>query len=127
MDSGMARILVADDDPMIIRLLDLKLAQAGFEVMLAEDGITALETALRELPDLVILDGMMPGMDGIEVLERLQAEDSTKGIPVIMLTARGNPDEVDGGLARGAADYLAKPVKPNEVVESVTRILGLGE
>lgn len=120
----MARILIADDDPMIIRLLELKLGQLGHDMISAEDGVEALAAALERRPDLIILDGMMPGLDGIEVLRRLRRQEAGKAIPVIMLTARGQQHDIDDGLSLGAAEYLVKPVNPNELIASVARLLG---
>lgn len=121
----MPRILIADDDPMIIRLLEIVLRQKGYDVITADDGVQALAAALSQNPDLVILDGMMPGLDGIEVLRRLRESEACKAVPVIMLSARTQQDEIDDGLSLGTADYLVKPVESKAVIASVERLLPL--
>jgi len=119
----LAKILIADDDPMVLRLLEIKLGQAGHDVITAEDGIKALDVISGDLPDLVILDGMMPGLDGLEVLQRLKADDGTKDIPVIMLTARTQEEDVEEGISSGAADYVTKPVKSEELIACIERLI----
>jgi DNA-binding response OmpR family regulator len=123
-ENPLAKILLADDDPMILRLLEVKLGQAGHDIITAEDGLQALDAVLGGLPDLVVLDGIMPGLDGLEVLQRLQADERTKGIPVIMLTARTQEKDVADGLSSGAADYVAKPVRPDELIACIERLIG---
>lgn len=119
----MARILIADDDPLLRALLQHKLGADGHIVISAEDGGQALAAVIEHAPDLVVLDAMMPVMDGFELLRRLKAEPRTEDIPVIMLTALKREPDVVGGLQLGAADYLAKPFIPDELVERIRRIL----
>ena len=119
----MPRILIADDDMMIVRLLEHKLKQSGYEVLSVEDGAVALETAIAETPDLIVLDGMMPGLDGMEVLRRLKETDNTKDIPVIMLTARAQETDIVDGLSLGADDYLVKPFIPDELLARIKRYI----
>lgn len=117
----MDRILVVDDEPAIVTLLKFNLEQAGFEVITAEDGIKALNLAKEKFPHLIILDLMLPGMDGMEVCKTLRQEKIST--PILMLTAKD--DELDKilGLELGADDYLTKPFSPREVVARVKAIL----
>jgi two-component system phosphate regulon response regulator PhoB len=117
------RILVVDDEPDIVALIVYHLAKAGYRVSTAATGPDGLEAARRERPALVILDLMLPGLSGYDVLEQLRAADPTKGVGVLMLTARvEEPDRVRG-LALGADDYLTKPFSPQELVLRVGAIL----
>ena len=103
------RILVVEDDPMVSEVVDRYLTQAGFTVDVVGDGLVALEHAQRSSPDLVVLDIMLPGMDGLEVCRRLRERAP---IPVIMLTALGQESDKVMGLELGADDYVAKPFSP---------------
>jgi two-component system phosphate regulon response regulator PhoB len=117
------RILVVDDEPEIIALVAYHLAKAGHRVMTAATGEDALESARRERPALVILDLMLPGMSGFDVLAQLRADDATRDIGVLMLTAhREEPDRIRG-FELGADDYLTKPFSPAELVLRVGAIL----
>ena len=109
------KILVADDDRLLRGLLEHKLAVAGFEVDIAEDGGAALELARTMKYDLMVLDAMMPVMDGFEVLRRLKNDPDTASLPVVMLTARRGEQDVLDALARGAAEDLTKPFVPDEL------------
>lgn len=123
MNDKNTKILVVDDEEDILRLLDYNLRKAGFKVLLASDGPEALKTAGRENPALIILDVMLPDMEGTEVLRRLKSNETLSGIPVIMLTARG--EEVDRvvGLELGAEDYITKPFSPRELLLRVRAVL----
>jgi two-component system response regulator MprA len=110
------RILVVDDDPEIRSLLKRGLAYEGYTVDLAEDGQQALEKALQTTPDLVILDVMMPGLDGLEVAKRLRAGGD---VPILLLTARGATSDKVAGLDAGADDYLVKPFALEELLARV--------
>lgn len=117
------RVLVVDDEPDIVALIVYHLAKAGYRVSTAATGPDGLEAARRERPALVILDLMLPGLSGYDVLEQLRAAEATKGVGVLMLTARvEEPDRVRG-LALGADDYLTKPFSPQELVLRVGAIL----
>ena len=120
------KILAVDDEADILRLLEYNLSNAGFEFICAEDGPEAIELANRSLPDLIILDLMLPNMDGNEVLKRLKANPDTSGIPVLMLTAKG--EEIDRvlGLELGADDYIVKPFSPRELVLRIKAVLRKG-
>ena len=120
----MAAILVADDDALLLQLVEHKLKARGFEVRCAKDGESALEMANEHRPDLIVLDGMMPGLDGTEVLRRLHAMPATSKVPVIMLTARKQEQDIVSALSLGARDYLVKPFMPEELVMRIRNVLG---
>jgi len=119
----MGTILVIEDEPDIADLVKYHLEKAGLPARTVADGKQAMELIVRDLPDMVILDLMLPGMDGLEVCRRLRASAATKGIPVIMLTAK--TEEVDRivGLEMGADDYVPKPFSPRELVARVKAVL----
>ncbi|MBI5599690.1 MAG: response regulator [Deltaproteobacteria bacterium] len=123
MDAGKATILTVDDEADILNLLGYNLKKAGYGVLQAKDGPEAIGLARRKKPDLILLDIMLPDMDGTEVLKRLKRDDSLAHIPVIMLTAKG--EEVDRilGLELGAEDYITKPFSPRELVLRVKAVL----
>jgi len=123
MSPAKPKILVVDDDELLRDLLEFKLRSRGYEVELAEDGEAALEVASASPPDLIVLDGMMPGLDGFQVLQRLSDSGVTCDVPVIMLTARRQEQDVVAGLSLGAPDYLVKPFLPDELVLRIQRIL----
>ena len=105
-----ARVLVVDDILANVRLLEAKLAAEYFEVVTAMNGVDALEAVQRTRPDIVLLDVMMPGIDGIEVCKRIKSNPSTQHIPVVMVTALDQPEDRVRGLEAGADDFLTKPV-----------------
>ena len=116
------RVLVVDDEPDIVALVAYHLARAGYRVSTAADGADALEQARREHPALIVLDLMLPGMTGLDVLQQLRDEESTRGIAVLMLTARKEESDRIRGLSLGADDYLTKPFSPQELVLRVAAI-----
>ena len=117
------RILVVDDEPDIVALIVFHLARAGYRVSTAATGADALDAASREKPALIILDLMLPGLSGYEVLEQLRASEPTKGVGILMLTARVEEADRVRGLALGADDYLTTPFSPQELVLRVGAIL----
>jgi two-component system phosphate regulon response regulator PhoB len=117
------RVLVVDDEPDIVALVAYHLAKSGYRVSTAASGPDALETARRERPALVVLDLMLPGLSGYDVLEQLRAGDATRDIAVLMLTARREEQDRIRGLSIGADDYLTKPFSPQELVLRVGAIL----
>jgi two-component system phosphate regulon response regulator PhoB len=117
------RILVVDDEPDIVALVVYHLAKDGFRVSSAANGPDALASARREHPALIVLDLMLPGLSGFEVLEQLRADDDTRDIAVLMLTARKEEPDRIKGLSLGADDYLTKPFSPQELVLRVRAIL----
>ncbi|HBY93193.1 MAG: response regulator transcription factor [Ardenticatenaceae bacterium] len=118
-----AKVLIVDDEPIIVRTVRAYLEQEGFTVQTAADGPSALQAARAFQPDLIILDIMLPGMDGIEVLRRLRQESE---VYVLMLTARTEETDKVVGLTVGADDYLTKPFSPRELVARVKAILRRG-
>lgn len=119
----MARIYVADDDPDIRNLLTLSLLEEGHEVLVAKDGESALESIIEEVPDLLILDVMMPRMDGFQVLEGLDTYGLRRETKVLILTVRGSESDRVLGLQKGADRYLGKPFAPDELMVTVRELL----
>ena len=117
------RVLVVDDEPDIVALVAYHLAKAGFRVSTASSGLDAVEQARNEQPSLIVLDLMLPGMSGFEVLEEIRREQSTGDIAVLMLTARKDEPDRVRGFSLGADDYLTKPFSPAELVLRVKAIL----
>ena len=116
-------ILVVEDDADLQEVLRLTFTNEGFRVVIAKDGLQALDLAQRHDPDLVILDLMLPKLDGIEVCRRLREEPAFRRLPILMLTAKGEEADVVRGLGGGADDYLAKPARPREMVARVRNLL----
>lgn len=117
------RVLVVDDEPDIVALAAYHLAKSGYRVSTAANGPDALAMARDEHPALIVLDLMLPGISGFEVLEQLRASDATRHVPVLMLTARREEPDRIRGLTLGADDYLTKPFSPQELVLRVAAIL----
>ncbi len=117
------RILVADDEPNILLSLEFLLKQAGYDVITATDGESALAAVAAEKPDLVLLDVMMPRRDGFEVCQILRSDPAHKGLPIVMLTAKGRDIEQEKGLSLGADAYITKPFATQQVVEKVRELL----
>jgi DNA-binding response OmpR family regulator len=117
------QILVVDDDADALVLMAMILKRRGFEVLKAQGGPQALGLLTHNLPDLVVLDVMMPHMDGYEVCRQIKADPRTAHLPVVMLTARAQPANQMEGFRAGASDYIAKPVHPDELVERITAVL----
>jgi DNA-binding response OmpR family regulator len=112
-------ILVAEDQRAILNLIEFKLKNSGYNVIVVQDGLAALEKAKALLPDLILLDVMMPLMTGFEVLSELKKDTTTRAIPVIIITAQTREDDIIKGLNLGADDYILKPFSPNEVVARI--------
>src|SRR5476651_292168 len=112
-------ILVVDDQPINVQLLKRKLEREGIRVITAFNGLEALAAVKQDLPDLILLDVMMPDMDGFEVCQRLQADEATRGIPVMFITARTTKESKLEGLSVGAVDYITKPI---DLDESLARV-----
>ena len=120
----MQKILVCDDEANIRNIMDFSLEAEGFLVVSAVDGEEALMKAMNEEPDLILLDVMMPGSDGLTVCRQLKENPKTAHIPVMMLTARNGKGDRDAGLQAGADDYITKPFSPQRLVEKVQDLLG---
>jgi CheY-like chemotaxis protein len=118
------RIVVADDESHILHVLSMKLSNAGYQVLTAMDGEEALELCRNELPDLLITDYQMPIMTGLEVCRALRQDERTRGIPVLMLTARGFDLEQAQMSQVGIREVLSKPFSPREVLVKVQEVLG---
>jgi len=116
-------VLVIEDEKNIVELVKYNLEQDGFRVLTAAKGDTGLETALREKPALVILDLMLPGINGLEICKTLKQNDKTRALPIIMLTAKGTESDKVVGLELGADDYITKPFSPRELVARVKAVL----
>jgi DNA-binding response OmpR family regulator len=116
-------VLIVDDEPMTRNLLRLMLERAGFAILEAEDGLKALEVVAESSPDVLLLDVMMPNMDGITVCERLRAQAETAVLPIILLSARTSPEAVRMGLEAGANEYLGKPVSRNDLIRTIREVL----
>lgn len=120
--SRKTKILVCDDDEMLVDLLEFRLGARGYDVVVARDGGEAIALAQVERPDAIVLDAMMPVMDGHDVLRRLRSGDGTSRVPVIMLTARRQERDIVGALELGADDYLVKPFIPEELITRLKRL-----
>ena len=118
------RILVVDDEIYIVHILDFSLGMEGYEVLTALDGEQALEKARAEKPYLIVLDIMMPKLDGYETCKRLKADPDTKDVPVILLSAKGRNVDQKVGFEVGADDYITKPFSPRKLVERINSLLG---
>lgn len=123
----MKKILVVDDQPDNVYILKDRLEKEGFSVSSAYDGHTCLELTEKELPDLILLDIMMPGMDGFEVCEKIVENEKTKTIPVILVTALTDVDDVKRGLEVGAFDYIKKPYNRAELIARINSALRYSE
>ena len=117
------RVVIADDDPDIRRLVQITVSNAGCDVTVAADGEEALELIRNAPPDLVILDVLMPRMDGWEVAKELKSDPSTQSVPIMFLTSRGQEHDVLEGFNSGAADYMVKPFSPRELQVRVRAVL----
>ena len=118
------KILVVDDEIYIVHILDFSLGMEGYEVLTALDGEQAVEKARAERPDLIVLDIMMPKLDGYETCKILKAGDDTKNIPVILLSAKGRNVDQKIGFEVGADDYITKPFSLRKLVERINALLG---
>jgi CheY-like chemotaxis protein len=112
-------ILIVDDDPAITTLLRLSFEFEGHEVATAANGAEALELAHKIHPAAMVVDVMMPGMDGLELIRRLRANPDTADIPIVCLSAKALSSDIDAGLAAGATEYMTKPVDPMDLIERV--------
>jgi adenylate cyclase len=116
-------VLIVDDDPVVRRMLELSFQSEGFDVATAGDGLEGLEAMRADKPDVVILDIMMPKLDGMKVLDELNGDDNLRGLPVILLSAKATSLDVELGLKAGATDYVTKPCDPIDLVDRVRSAL----
>ena len=118
------KILVVDDEPPIVRLMEFILARQGHEMLVAVNGEEALEKVRAHKPDLVLLDIMMPRIDGYEVARTLRADPDTAALPIIMLSAKAQEEDIQKGLDIGVNEYITKPFSPEQLVHVVSNYLG---
>lgn len=121
------RILIADDEPNIVISLEFLMKREGFDVQVAMDGEAALQAIAAQLPDLILLDVMLPKLNGFEVCQQIRAHPQWQSLKVLMLTAKGRDTEVSKGLALGANAYMTKPFSTRDLVEQVRQLLGSTE
>lgn len=120
------RVLLAEDEANIVESLTFLLERAGFDIRCEMDGLSALDLALSDPPDVMVLDVMLPGLDGLEILRRLRADERTRTLPVLVLTAKGQREDRDTALNIGADLYITKPFSNAELVAAVTRLAHAG-
>ena len=118
-----ASVLVVDDDPVIRRMLQLSYESEGFEVTTAADGVEGLEALRTSPPDVLILDIMMPKLDGMKVMDELKSDERLRSIPVILLSAKATSLDIELGMKAGAADYVTKPFDPLDLVARTKSVL----
>ncbi len=116
-------VLIVDDEPNILISLEYLMQREGFHVIVARDGVQAIEAIERDTPDLVLLDVMMPGKTGLEVCQHVRAQDRLRGMRIVMLTAKGRETDVAKGLALGADAYVTKPFSTRDLVAQVRALL----
>ncbi|MBU0572863.1 MAG: response regulator [Candidatus Margulisiibacteriota bacterium] len=117
------KILLADDEPEVLDMLKIRLQPLGFDLLCAANGQEALDIAKKELPDIAVLDIMMPKMDGYDVCRNMKADKKTSHIPVIFLTVLGDPEEKEAGLEAGAEAFIQKPYEPSVFIEEIKKLL----
>lgn len=115
----MSKILIVDDEPNIVMALDYALQKQGFEVLIARDGQEALDTVKTSIPDVIVLDIMMPRVDGLEVLRQLKSKPETEAIKVLILSAKNKASDIQKGLDAGANEYLKKPFSTKKLIEKI--------
>src|SRR5262249_3303217 len=120
-------VLLVDDDEDNLRILTSFLLRRGYEVRIARDGSTALASVRQQRPDVILLDVMMPGMDGMQVLDHLKLDPKTASIPVVMVTARTQDEDVLAGYQSGAEYYITKPYTPRQILHAIGLVLGSQE
>ena len=121
------RILIVEDEESLLKLESILLSSKGYKVTGVADGIAAMDEISRNLPDLVILDLMLPGMDGFEVCSRIKSDPRSSKVPVIILTARKNNLDMERGVKAGASAYITKPFKSAQLIGTIERILSSGK
>ncbi len=122
-EAGVARILIVEDEANIVKLISIRLERLGHSINSADNGVAALDIAREITPDLILLDVMIPVLNGFQVLQQLKADPATASIPVLMLTARGHERDIVAGLEGGADDYIIKPFSFPELIARVSTAL----
>ena len=122
----MPKVLIVDDEVHIIKLITYKLRGAGYDIASAADGVEALQAARAQRPDLILLDVMMPRMDGFQTLEALKGDPATRDIPVFLLTVKSREVDRQRGWQLGCDDYITKPFSPHKLLERIDQALGRG-
>jgi len=120
----MKTILIADDDPMMVKLLEFNLRRAGYAVVICREGLSVCASARAERPDLAILDVMLPGRTGLELLRDFRADPALAGLPAVIVTSEGKSSTQDDLLAAGARNVYTKPFSPTMLLERVRQLLG---
>jgi len=118
-EKEMPKVLIVEDDPNTVQLVKFLLEKNNFEVLIAYDGVEALQMTRKEKPDLILMDVIMPRMDGIEAIGKLQEDENTQDIPIVILSALGQEMDVMKGLQAGASGYIVKPFSPKELLEEI--------
>lgn len=118
------RVLIVEDNPGISRLVEFKLTQEGMDVTVSTNGVDGLELARKLKPDLILLDVMLPGISGFEVLHALNEDAETRDLNVIMLTSKSREEDIERGFAMGAKEFVPKPFKLGELMMRINRVLG---
>lgn len=120
------KVVIIDDNPAIVEMLQRKLEKEDFEVVGCVESVKAMEVCLQERPDIVVLDILMPGKSGWDVMEELKSDPATESIPVIISTVKNRPEDMEKGEELQATDYIAKPYVFSDLLEKVQKILGKG-
>jgi DNA-binding response OmpR family regulator len=121
----MGKLVLVDDEVGALTLIGIMLERGGFDVVKAQDAYIALEMLQTKRPDLMILDVMMPGMDGIELCRQIRQIEVFQYTPILILSARGDPESVEAGMSAGANDYLSKPILHHDLITKLRGMLGL--
>ena len=117
------KILLVDDQPNFLKMLSIKLSKMGYAVVTASNGKEGVEMAAAEVPDLIVLDIMMPVLDGFSAAEQIRAGEATRAIPIIFLSAKGQPEDKKRAADLGAADFFSKPFSPKSVVDRIEELV----
>lgn len=120
----MAKILIVDDSPTELHVLSQMLTKGGYQTVTAEDGEEGIEKAKAESPDLILMDVVMPGLNGFQATRKLSRDAATKDIPVVIVTTKDQDTDREWGMRQGARDYMVKPVKNDELLAKVSALLG---
>ncbi len=120
----MAKILIVDDSPTELHVLSQMLTKGGYQTVTAEDGEEGIEKAKAESPDLILIDVVMPGLNGFQATRKLSRDAATKDIPVVIVTTKDQDTDREWGMRQGARDYMVKPVKNDELLAKVSALLG---